>query len=52
MPPLAVPPAALELSQRLKQLRTQTWPDARLTQAALAEAFGAEEPVGAATISS
>jgi hypothetical protein len=52
MPPSPVPPAALELSQRLKQLRTQNWPDVRLTQAALATAFGAEEAVGAATISS
>jgi len=52
MPPLPLPPAALELSQRLKKLRTQNWPDVRLTQAELAAAFAVEEPVGAATISS
>jgi Helix-turn-helix domain len=46
------PPAALELALRLRQLRQQRWPDARLTQAALASALGAEEPLSAATVSS
>jgi hypothetical protein len=52
MPPARVRPAAQELSARLRQLRTETWPGARLTQAALATAFAAEEPVASATISS
>ena len=30
------PPAVLQLAQRLRQLRQQHWPDARLTQDALA----------------
>jgi len=46
------PPAALELALRLRQLRQQRWPDARLTQASLASALGAEEPLSAATVSS
>ncbi|MGO8958547.1 MAG: hypothetical protein ACLQFR_14445 [Streptosporangiaceae bacterium] len=44
-------PAALQLAQRLRQLR-QYWPDARLTQAKLAAAFSAEEHLAAATVSS
>lgn len=43
------PPAALQLAQRLRQLR-QGWP--RLTQQKLAAAFSAEEQVAAATVSS
>jgi hypothetical protein len=45
-----VPPAALELAQRLRQLRQQ-WPEARLTQDKLATAFSEEEKVAAATVS-
>jgi hypothetical protein len=45
----SVPPAALQLSQRLRQLRQQR---PRLTQRMLAEAFSAEESVSAATVSS
>jgi hypothetical protein len=48
----AAPPAALQLAQRLRQLRQQRWPDARLTQDKLAKAFSAEENVAAATVSS
>jgi len=47
-----VPPALLELSQRLRQLRQQQWPDVRLTQGKLAKALGDEEPLATATISS
>jgi len=47
-----VPPALLELAQRLRQLRQQRWPDVRLTQATLAQALGGEESLSAATISS
>lgn len=39
----------LKLAQRLRQLRTTTWPDIRLTQEALARALGG---VAAATVSS
>ena len=46
------PPAALHLAQRLRQLRQQQWPDARLTQDKLAKAFSAEESLSAATVSS
>jgi hypothetical protein len=46
------PPAALQLAQRLRQLRQQHWPDARLTQQKLAVAFSAEENLAAATVSS
>lgn len=45
------PPSALQLAQRLGQLR-QRWPDARLTQGELAAAFSAEERVASATVSS
>src|ERR1035441_9015912 len=46
-----VPPAALQLAQKLRQLRQQ-WSDARLTQQDLAKAFSAEEKLAAATVSS
>jgi len=45
-------PPALHLAQRLRQLRQQRWPDARLTQDALATAFGVEGNLAAATVSS
>lgn len=45
------PPAALQLAQRLRQLR-QRWPEARLTQDKLAVAFSAEENLASATVSS
>jgi hypothetical protein len=48
---LPSPPAALQLAQRLRHLRTQ-WADARLTQEKLAAAFSAEEKLAAATVSS
>ncbi len=41
MPPLAQP-GVLRLAQRLRGLREQTWPEAGLTQAALAAAFTRE----------
>jgi hypothetical protein len=44
-------PAALQLAQRLRQLRSQ-WSDGRLTQGKLAEAFSAEEALASATVSS
>ena len=44
-------PAALQLAQRLRQLRLQ-WSDARLTQEKLATAFSVEERLAAATVSS
>ena len=47
-----VPPAAAQLAQRLRELRLRKWPDARLTQKALATAFSAEERLTAATVSS
>jgi hypothetical protein len=46
------PPAARQLAQRLRQLRQQQWPDARLTQDRLARAFSTEDNLAAATISS
>ena len=45
------PPAALQLAQRLRQLRLQ-WADGRLTQGLLAAAFSAEEKLAPATVSS
>jgi hypothetical protein len=45
-------PPALQLAQRLRQLRQQHWPDARLTQDALARAFSVEGNLAAATVSS
>lgn len=47
----SAPPAAMQLAQRLRQLRLQ-WPDARLTQDRLATAFSAEEKLSPATVSS
>jgi len=46
------PPAALQLARRLRRLRQQQWPDARLTQERLAAAFSAEEPLASVTVSS
>ena len=43
------PPAALQLAQRLRQLR-ESWP--RLTQKGLAAAFSTEEKLASATVSS
>lgn len=51
MPPLAQP-SVLRLAQRLRDLRELTWPEAGLTQAALAKAFSSEERVSSATVSS
>jgi transcriptional regulator with XRE-family HTH domain len=48
----AVSPEATRLARRLRQLRERQWPDARLTQAKLAKALNAEEPLAAATVSS
>jgi hypothetical protein len=45
-------PAAKRLAQRLRQLRQQQWPDARLTQEKLATAFSTEEPLASVTVSS
>jgi hypothetical protein len=47
-----VSPEAQRLARRLRQLRLDEWPDARLTQAKLAKAFSAEEALQAATVSS
>ncbi len=44
-------PAALQLAQRLRQLRLQ-WADGRLTQERLAHALSAEERLAPATVSS
>lgn len=43
---------AARLAGRLRQLREQHWPDARLTQRALAQALSVEETLAAATVSS
>jgi transcriptional regulator with XRE-family HTH domain len=45
-------PEAARLAQRLRRLREQQWPDARLTQKTLARAFSTEAPLAAATVSS
>ncbi len=45
-------PEATRLARRLRQLREQHWPDARLTQKTLAGAFSAEEALAPATVSS
>ena len=45
-------PEATRLARRLRHLREQHWPDARLTQKILAAAFSAEEALAAATVSS
>lgn len=47
-----VPSEAAVLARRLRHLRVQHWPDARLTQAKLARALGAEEALQSATVSS
>jgi hypothetical protein len=47
-----VSPEATRLARRLRQLRQQQWPDARLTQEKLAKAFSAAEPLAPATVSS
>jgi hypothetical protein len=47
-----VSPEAARLARRLRQLRQQQWPDARLTQDKLARAFSGEESLKAATVSS
>jgi hypothetical protein len=47
-----VSPEAQRLARRLRQLRVDEWPDARLTQAKLAKAFDAEEALQPATVSS
>jgi hypothetical protein len=51
MPPL-VQPGVLRLAQRLRDLRELSWPEAGLTQAALANAFSSEARVSSATVSS
>ena len=47
-----VSPEAQRLARRLRQLRVEQWPDARLTQAKLAKAFSTEEALQPATVSS
>lgn len=50
-----MPPATqglLELAFYLRQLRTERWQGARLTQAALAKALGGNEPLSPATVAS
>jgi hypothetical protein len=42
----------MRLARRLRHLREQQWPDARLTQKALAQALSAEEALAANTLSS
>ena len=51
MPSLAQP-SVLRLAQRLRDVRELNWPEAGLTQAALAKAFSIEERVSSATVSS
>jgi hypothetical protein len=48
----SVPPEAMRLAWRLRQLRQHHWPDVRLTQQKLARALGAEGQLAAATVSS
>lgn len=45
-------PEAVRLARRLRQLRTQHWPDAPQTQTNLARVFSAEEVLASATVSS
>jgi len=45
-------PEAKQLAQRLRQLRRQQWPDARLTQDMLAKALSTEQKLASATVSS
>lgn len=47
-----VSPEAQRLARRLRALRVDEWPDARLTQAKLAKAFSTDEALQAATVSS
>ena len=51
MPPLAQP-SVLRLAQYLRDLRERHWPEAGLTQAALAMALGSEGRLSPATVSS
>jgi hypothetical protein len=51
MPPLAQP-GVLRLAQCLRDLRERRWPEAGLTQAALAMALGSEARLSPATVSS
>jgi transcriptional regulator with XRE-family HTH domain len=46
------PPALLGLAHRLRYLRTDRWPDGKLTQSALAKALGKEVPLSPATVAS
>lgn len=46
------PPALLELALHLRYLRTEHWPDSKLTQAALAGALGKDVPLSPATVAS
>jgi transcriptional regulator with XRE-family HTH domain len=48
----SVSPEAVRLARRLRQLRTQQWPDAGLTQDKLARVLSAEVQLSAATVSS
>ena len=45
-------PAILELALCLRHLRVDHWPDAKLTQSALARALGGNEPLSPATVAS
>ena len=48
----AAPPALLELALHLRHLRTDHWPDSKLTQSALATALGKDVPLSPATVAS
>lgn len=45
-------PANLALAHRLRMLRTDHWPEVRLTQGALARVLGGDEPMAPATVAS
>lgn len=45
-------PAVLALAHRLRMLRTEHWPDVRLTQGTLARVLGGDEPLAPATVAS
>src|SRR6266702_1304451 len=45
-------PASLALAIRLRSLRTDRWPEIRLTQGMLASALGGAEPLAPATVAS
>jgi hypothetical protein len=49
MPPS---PALLQLAVRLRQLRTEQWPNSKLTQGELGRALGGEQSLSTATIAS